>query len=226
MSIIGMIKSSSFNIYLITLFVFAPSVFAAAHDDCLSEIRCEEPLADTLSEVEIEAYPVPNVQSLAIDTALLYDRSYEKVKDVVDIFDTPNGIVINKLDKGLNFVTVMQLQDDWTEINQGQWLKSENLENSSSIVSEFSGVLLPENELPYPMAWVLVNLYPSKMPGGEPDEKYPIMWRYTKVNLYSSMEINGTNWYQIGVDQWIHQFHVAKVIPNRPSTRGRYRFVD
>jgi hypothetical protein len=203
---------------LMLLMTFISSgALAADIDDCRTNTLCSVDSVG-LSAAEIEAYPEPDVQPLLVDTKLLYDRYYQQITDTVDIFDNPNGNVIAKLDGGFNFVTSLGSQDGWTQINDGQWIKSEYAKDSSSIISEFSGVLLPDHELPYPMAWVLVNLYPSRTPGGEPDETFPIIWRYTRVNLFSSVELDGEIWYQIGVDEWVHQFHVAKVIPmERPT---------
>jgi hypothetical protein len=180
-----------------------------ASNDCPLGERCEELVVDGISEAEITAYPAPDVETLFVDDSLLYDRLYEQVTNAVNILDAPNGSIISSLDKGFNFVTTIRTQDGWAEINPGQWVNSENLENSGSVISKFSGVLLPDAGLPYPMAWILVNLYPSNTPGGEPSEEHPIIWRYTRVNLYAAVEVDGTNWYQIGVDQWVHQFHVG-----------------
>jgi hypothetical protein len=121
----------------------------------------------------------------------------------------------------------LTVQGEWTEINQGQWVRSGSLANSNSIISQFSGVLLPEDTLPYPMAWVLVNLYPSRTPGGSPTESNPLVYRYTRVYLYTSVKIDGAIWYQIGVDQWVHQYNVAKIVPlERPANVDTDRWIS
>jgi lipoprotein-anchoring transpeptidase ErfK/SrfK len=38
------------------------------------------------------------------------------------------------------------------------------------------------------------------------------MYRYTRVSLYSEVEVDGYIWYQIGENQWVHQFNVAKIL--------------
>lgn len=199
-----------------TLVMIIASLPAQA-EECLVPDGCAQ--AQGLSEADIAAYPSPNIEALPVDENLLYDRYYQQANSKFDIFDAPGGNVIGSLDAGFNFVTTLKVQDGWAEINSGQWVQAENLKDSGWVVSHFSGVLLPEEGLAYPMAWALVNFYPSRQPGGEPDESQPIVWRYTRLNLYSSVQAeDGTAWYQIGVDQWVHQFHVAKIIPvERPA---------
>lgn len=187
-----------------------------ASDDCASQPVCKTTLG--ISAAEIAAYPSPQVESIPIDTKLLYDRYYEQTNSKLDIYNSPNGNLTGSLDAGFNFLTILKIQDGWTEINPDQWVHSESLDDSTGVVSHFSGVFLPADPLPYPMAWALVNFYPSREPGRVPDETYPIVWRYTRLNLYSTVEVDGSEWYQVGVDQWVHQFNVAKIIPvDRPD---------
>jgi hypothetical protein len=114
---------------------------------------------------------------------------------------------------GFNFVTVYSQNGDWVEINPGQWVLASALETSNTIISQFTGVFLPAEGLPYPMSWALVNMYPSQTPGGEPYEAYDLVWRYTRLNIYAVEVVDGFQWYQIGVDQWVHQYNVGKIIP-------------
>jgi hypothetical protein len=205
------------RLLLISMFVTAVTV-SQVFGECSETDDCDNSLSRGISDSEIAAHPSPEVKQLYVDTDRLNDRYYQRVINRVEIFDAPDGNVVGILDEGFNFVTVLTVQGEWTEINRGQWIRSENLTNSKSIISQFSGVLLPDDGLPYPMAWVLVNLYPSRTPGGSPAESNPLMYRYTRVYLYTSVEIDGAVWYQIGVDQWVHQHNIAKIIlVERPS---------
>ncbi len=178
----------------------------------------DPPPAYGLSAEEIAAYPEPAVEALPVNEKRMYDRWYQQALDKLDIFDAPNGTVTASLDKGFNFVTALQAVDGWTEINPGQWVRSELLKETGYIVSSLTGVLLPADGLPYPMAWALVNMYPSRFPGGDPAESNGLIYRYTRLNLYATVELEGEIWYQVGVDQWVHQYHVAKIIPvERPA---------
>ncbi len=199
--------------------------------ECFPETPCFDNSSEIygLTAVEITLYPEPNVQVLTTNNNLLYDRGYQQVigKNPLIIYDAPDGNATGTLDAGFNFVTTLRSHDSWTEINIGQWVESEHLDLMGAAVSHFSGVLLPETPLPYPMAWLLANLYPSTIPGNDPDGNQPLLPRYTRVNIYASVTIDGYNWYQIGIDQWVHQFHVAKIEPiTRPEDVETERWIS
>lgn len=184
-----------------------------ADDVCLMGSLC-----GGLDSHIIEAYPQPNVTQIEPDDQLLYDRIYRRVVGSVEIFDAPNGNLSSVLGEGFNFVTLLpSSQPEWAEISRNRWVKTEHLSNKVSL-SNFSGVILPNAPLPYPMAWILRNTPPSSQPGVEPSDETAALTRYTKVNIYTQVEIDGFHWYQIGQNQWVHQHDVAKVIPvSRPA---------
>lgn len=160
----------------------------------------------------INAYPEPNVTHLYATDDLINDRIYRRVPGEMTVYDAPNGNVTSQFGVGFNFITVYSTQGDWTEISPGRWVQNSAL-NQDVALSRFGGVLLPEEGLPYTMAWVLVNTYPSSVPGGEPDETNELLLRYTTVNIYDSVQVGDWEWYQVGVDQWIVQTLVARVLP-------------
>jgi hypothetical protein len=72
------------------------------------------------------------------------------------------------------------------------------------------------------MAWTLRHLRPSLVPGGDESDLNPFLYRYATVSLYTYVEVEGKRWYQIGKDQWVHQFDVAKITPiERPEALTR-----
>ncbi|GAB4518884.1 MAG: hypothetical protein OHK0046_27100 [Anaerolineae bacterium] len=179
-----------------------------------------------LTEDVIMENPKPNVVQLRVAEDLINDRVYRRVNGAVDIFDAPNGNYKSTLDAGFNFVTVRQFVDGWAEISEGNWVRAEALTEDVS-KSPFAGVLLPEEGLVYPMAWILVNVYPSLVPGGDPSEENELLLRYTKVNIFDSVDLEGWRWYQVGVNQWVHQTLVSKVLPiERPEDVDTERWVS
>lgn len=180
-----------------------------------------------LDESAIRAYPEPDVMPLETMTDLMHDRWYKQITESAAVYDAPGGSVIRTIDAGFNFVTALSEENGWTQINTGEWVLSDQLANSNGVVSSFTGIFLPEAGLPYPLAWTLVNLYPSKTPGGDPAESNGLMYRYTRVNLYTAVEVDGFQWYQIGVDKWVHQFNVAQVLPvERPADVTTERWIS
>lgn len=177
--------------------------------DSLCDNGCGIPAA------EILAYPAPAVQQLYPDEQTLYDRHYQKVLNAVSIYDAPNGNIVDTLDAGFNYVTVKGSVDGWTEIDPDRWVQSENLKEV--LPTRYAGVTLPA-VLPYPVAWILVNVVPSPAPGANPPDGALAILRYTVVNIYSTVQVGDWNWYQIGVDQWVEQRNIAQVLPvERPA---------
>lgn len=172
----------------------------------------------------IAAYPTPNVTQLSVNPDLIADRLYQRVSGAVEIHDAPGGNVIRTLDAGFNYLTTWQPEGEWTQVNAGEWVRTEHLRPVRP--SRFAGVLLG-NPMPYPMAWVLVNVVPSRTPGAEPVQGDSPVTRYTKVSLYDTVEVDGWNWYQIGVDQWIEQRAIAQVLPvERPEGINTEKWVS
>lgn len=182
-----------------------------------------------VSAEAVAAYPEPNVTPLYAEDKVLYDRIYRRVTPSLQFYDAPGGNLIEDLGVGFNFVTSMGVtQGEWEQVGADRWMRASDL-SSDVNVSRFAGVLLPETPLPYTMAWTLRHLRASSTPGGEENPDYDFMYRYTRVNLYSSVEVDGSLWYQIGDNQWLHQFDVAKLTPiERPEgvTTNKWVSVD
>ncbi len=184
---------------------------SADHPVCQLETSCVEKDWG-ISERVIRKHPRPGLTSLAVDNKLLYDRAYRRVTEAASLHDAPGGNVVGTLDTGFNFVTLLTEQDGWAQITPDRWINSAVL-SANVPVSAFSGVLLPETELPYPVAWTVANTYPSDYPGGEAAEDSDLILRYTPLYLYSTVEVDSWLWYQVGPDQWIRQTQVAKIVP-------------
>ena len=172
-----------------------------------------------LSAEQINAIEVAQKQELNAVHDLLHDRWYKRVNGTVPVFSAPGGERVRTIDEGFNFVTALSESDGWTQINGNEWVETRHLEDTNWVVSSFTGVLLPD-EMPqdYTIAWALVNMYPSAAPGGNPSEQFDLIHRYTRLHIYATAEVDGHRWYQVGPDEWVHQFRVAKVLPiERPE---------
>jgi len=187
----------------------------SAQDDCAAGETCQ-PAQFGLSEAEIAVLSIAEIESLRPSNDILFDRSYRRVDGLIDIYDAPNGNIISTLDAGYNFITVRTSQDGWTEINPGEWIQSSFLAGGPTI-SRFAGILVPEGMQANSIAWTLINVYPSRIPGEQPYMSNSLLYRYTQVNIYASIEVNGWTWYQVGPEQWLQQTHVAKYAPIEKS---------
>ena len=208
-------------LFVLLLFVLVPATMA--QQACVDLEGC---LPSTgLSEAILQSYPDPAVNPLPIDPNVLYDRTYKRVPGNLQIFDAPGGNVIRSLGEGFSYVTVWQIDGEWAKIDANEWVHTSAL-NDDVLISRFAGVHLSEDPLPYPMAWTLRHLRASLTPGGEQSDLNPFMYRYTRVNLYTYVEVDGFRWYQIGKDQWVHQFNVAKITPiERPEEVDTHKWV-
>jgi hypothetical protein len=176
---------------------------------------------------QIEAYPIPDVVSLEPDPDLLYDRIYRRVTGDLVFHDAPGGSVITNFGLGFNYVTLLRPQEnEWAQVSSAEWIPSSNL-SEDVLLSRYAGALLPDNPLPYTMAWTLKHLRAAEVPGGDPSENNPFLYRYTRVNLYTSVTIDGRDWYQIGTNQWVHQYDVARMLPvERPDEINTEKWVS
>ncbi len=208
------------RISICILIFITTSLFTLAQEACVSNSTCGVE-ADVIAQ-----YPYPNVTPLNPQDSLIYDRAYRQIDVSLQIFDAPNGNLVNDFGAGFNYVTIGEQQGDWTRIGDAMWVRTHDL-NDDVAISRFAGVLLPETPLPYQMAWILRHLYPAEIPGGDPSESNELLYRYTRVNIYSSIVVDGYNWYQIGENQWVHQFNIAKIIPvEKPADVDTHKWIS
>lgn len=209
---------------LIAVILLLPVSAAVAQQPCAELPVCDAALG--LPKTTLDTYPEPNVFPLPIDDSVLYDRIYRTIKGGSSIHDAPGGNVIEALGPGFSYVTINRFEGDWAEIDAGKWVPNTAL-TEDVLISRFAGVKLPDDPLPYPTAWVMRHLRASEQPGGDASENNPFMYRYTLVTLYTFVELDGKRWYQIGENQWVHQFDVAKIAPiTRPAEVDTVKWVS
>jgi hypothetical protein len=170
------------------------------------------------AEAQMNLHPTPDVASIPYQEDVVWTRAYRRMVGHVLIYDAPNGNVIGELDAGYNYVTVINSQDGFVQINYGQWVAEDHI--AWADVSEFSGVeILKQPKRPF--AWMLAEAHPSRYPGSPQDDSQPLIERYTLMNIYGTEYVDGWEWYLVGPNRWIQQIRVAKVkvIP-RPADVG------
>lgn len=175
----------------------------------------------------IAAYPEPNVTPLNPDDSLLYDRIYRRVNGSLAIYDGAGGNLVEDLGLGYTYVTVYNsAYGDWAQIGENRWVSGATL-SEDVLISRFAGVRLPSEGLPYTMAWTLRHVRAAESPGGEESQNNPFMYRYTRVSLYAEVTLDDGVWYQIGVNQWIHQYDIARILPiERPEATNTTKWVS
>lgn len=175
---------------------------------------------------EMLLHPQPDARPIPINQDELGRFAFRKiVGGAATYYDAPNGNPIGTIDEGFTYVTVTGVQGDWVQINDGQWMPSSQL--AVTRPSNFTGVSL-DKPLTYPMAWVLVPAYPSPYPGAAGDQNRAQLTRYTRVNIFTAVEVDGWEWYLVGPETWIKQTSVARVldVERPPQVKGRWFAVD
>ena len=202
------------------------TIFLLANLTSLAQSTCS-PASCGVPVSTIEAHRWPNVRPLQVDEELLYDRDYRQIEDAFTLHSSQNSLESQTYGSGYTFVTVHEESGEWSRIGDDQWVKSEIL-SETIVPSRFAGARLPVTaELPYTVAWTLWHLRGSKTPGGPEAADNPFLYRYTRVYIYATVEVNGYNWYQIGNNQWVHQFRVAKLLPiNKPEVVDTHKWVS
>lgn len=228
-----------FYLVMIILILASFSLVHAEGEDnmsaqCLStpnEGGCQAGLPVTKYQMlldEMLLRPEPNVRPLPINEAEISRFAFRRLVNPggTVIYSGPNGQVTGTLAAGFNYVSVEGRDGDWIKINDGQWV----LESDTAVArpSTFAGVLLDRESLEYPMAWVLVPSFPAPYPNANGDQSRPRIERYTRVNIFETVEVDGWRWYLIGPDTWIKQTQVAKIIfIDKPAeVKGRWVAVD
>ncbi len=180
-----------------------------------------------VSTSTIEENRWPNVRALQIDNELLGDRDYRKIEGEFSIHTAPGSEESEQYGSGYTFVTVGEQHGEWTKIGDNQWVRSDILSDPVG-PSRFAGVMLPtQDALPYTVAWTLTHLRGAKTPGGPESAENPFRYRYARVYIYATVEVDGYNWYQIGPAEWVHQFKVAKLLPvSRPVKIDTHKWVS
>lgn len=178
---------------------------------------------------EMFMHPTPNVEFLPVNEQEVYRFAFRRLTNPAGstIYDAPNGNVVGSLAAGFTYVTVHGYEPGWVKINDSQWV----VESDTAVIqpSTFAGALLENAYIEHQMAWVLIPSYPAPYPGAEEDRERERIDRYTPVNIFATVEVDGWNWYLIGPDTWIIQTSVAKInlLDNVPEgIKGRWVAVD
>jgi hypothetical protein len=170
------------------------------------------------AEAIMRAEPYPDVIQVPYNEEVVWTRAYRRMLGDVTMYDAPHGNPIGQMAAGYNFVTIINQEDGFTQINWGVWVPSEQI--TLADVSHFSGVEL-QSHPKRPFAWMLAEAYPSRYPGGPQDKSQEMIERYTLMNIYGVEYVDGWEWYLVGPNQWVQQIRVAKVHPiARPAEIG------
>lgn len=212
---------------------FWPPSSSAQADSCLNspnEAGCWAGLPvveyqELLDEMLL--YPTPDVRQLAPNENELKRFNFRRLVNPngTAIYNAPNGAQVGFIAAGFNYVSITNESVGWVEINANQWVPASDVATVQP--STFSGVFVnPDSS--YTMAWVVYPVRPSTYPGGPENPDATRLPKYSRFNIYTTVEIDGWRWYLIGPEMWVKQVYVAKALfIERPEgVKGRWFAVD
>lgn len=155
--------------------------------------------------------PALELVQLSPNLPLIEQSAFRQVNGLLHIYDQPNGTIIHTRPDGVDFVSVLETVDGWTQINPGEWIRSDQL--SAAPISHLTGFFIPD-EIPNPIGWLREDVLTSAVPGGAADgESLP---RYRMIYAYEQAATFGQRWVRVGPDQWVDRAHIALVQPVEP----------
>ncbi|MDX2136869.1 MAG: L,D-transpeptidase [Chloroflexota bacterium] len=164
-----------------------------------------------LPERDILRHPAPTLERLLTHDTILYRGNYRQVIGALEIYDAPDGVLIDTQPEGTYFVTVYSFgENGWVEINPGEWVREAQLAYANT--SRLTGALLNDGT-PYPAGWVTHVSRPSRVPGEASIAVDAAAVPYEFVYVYAEVTIGEMTWAQIGVERWIDRTHVSVIKP-------------
>jgi lipoprotein-anchoring transpeptidase ErfK/SrfK len=136
---------------------------------------------------------------------------------------------IRRIDSPFSFISYYEdtLVDGarFYEIEHGNWMTA--IDVSRVTPPRFQGLTLTSTPS-QSFGWVLSFLSrtsgyiePKRTPGNELEDYTGIQYKnHEMVWIYNTVEVEGTEWYLIGPDQWVPQGVIARVIPNTTPPEG------
>jgi len=198
------------------------------------QTNCEQ-LGPTayLSAMESEGLVLPRIPLPAapIDTAFA-ELPYNYVKltgNETPTFTSLDDAIANEnpyqiIPPGFKYATYVDVSiadDNHRDymIDYGIWIRGGN--TSGRITpSTFTGMLfhgVPTRQF----GWVIYQTESQRGPGVQyADDKVRDLYRFDQIQVYQSVEMDGTTWLMIGPDEWVDKIKTALVYPNPTPPQG------
>lgn len=162
------------------------------------------------------AHPAPAVSRVPANFGLLSDVTFIRFnKEKVNIYDGPNGSVVDNLITGYMYVAPIAFEDGFAQLSARRWVSLNDARYGTP--SDFSGVTI-NGPMALPFAWVLWGHDARLSPNGLSDRENGRYERFEVVNIYATVNVAGWNWHLIGPNHWTNQQNLSIVYPNAPTT--------
>ncbi len=183
----------------------------------LSFVMIVPVMAQDKSVALVPEYIPPVFEIVPASLNITRQRDYRQVMGAIDLFDKPNGVYLRTRPAGTFFVSISRYQDDWAEINPGEWIHASAL--LPAPYSDLGGVLLSDLDNQPQLGLLHESVYLRTTPGTEDYVPNTLIEEYTPVYIYEEQVVNDdTVWVRIGSAAWIRKSSVRMVNPvKRPA---------
>lgn len=103
------------------------------------------------------------------------------------------------------------------QLPSGEWMPGDGSRVSIPVFQGLEFKSTPRNGFGWAMSDIGVKRYPDFLPSNLPIRS---LTRFNIVQIYSAQNIEGTEWYLIGPDEWVESRLVATVFPNTTPPDG------
>ena len=150
-------------------------------------------------------------------------KVYASLEDAVK-----NGAVVRRIDSPYSFISYYDeaVVDEkrFYMVDYGGWMTANDISRigTPSLFQGKAFAQTPERSF----GWIAFPTETKRSPGfGIDDYTGREVYRYDEVQIYSTLEVDGTEWYMIGPDEWIPekkewQRIIGRVIPNTIPPEG------
>jgi lipoprotein-anchoring transpeptidase ErfK/SrfK len=157
-----------------------------------------------------EAQPAAPLIQIPENQSAFLRHNYQQVVGPVTIYNAPGGAAVRTRPEGQFFVSVVSQQGEWTQINAGEWVRTEQLKPAPA--SLLRGVLLSGDEAARNLGILHHSVYRRDQPGPAYDES-SILWEYAPVVIQEVQTVDEVEYVRIDDETWITGQYVRRVRP-------------
>ena len=204
-----------------------PGVYLQDPQDCLllgPAQRLSE-LAQTTAyrypDAPLAAYrPAPDLARAPVNIARINLPKNEKVPLYATFEDAVNGNNPTRfIDPGeLRYVSYIAVEyynnKPWVRLRSGEWLRA-----SPVAYSSFQGLIFKKTP-DHNFGWIMDTVEVRAAPGYNAPKTGKTLYRENVVPIYAVQSTNNTDWFMIGVDEWVERRYIRQVVVNPTPPEG------
>ncbi len=167
----------------------------------------------TTSPVYIAKINLPDAEP-----ALLYATLDDAVAGSSPVGNIAAGVL-----RYVSFIDVQRVNGKpYVMLKSGEWMRA-----SPAAYSNFQGLLFTRNP-GNSFGWLVDHTHAHSAPSSTSPEVGDLIYRETPVQIYQKVSNEGTDWYQIGFDQWISRQYIRQVVvsPTPPAGVDNNRWIE